>query len=128
FFGAFSVAAGEDAGIGVNKEYWRSVEKHWTETQLASGAWGYTLSTNDARLNMTAAGVAALLFTHDRMDAGDWGRRPIASREPYAKPLSGGLDYLDHGGLDVMGKPLFYIGYCAFINQQAASASGFKQF
>jgi len=58
-------------GVAVPQEYWQTVDQAWRGAQYQNGGWPYSVSmrrfglNEEARMSMTAAGVATLFITQD---------------------------------------------------------------
>jgi hypothetical protein len=126
-YGLLGVWAGAEVGVEVPVRYWREVEKHWTQTQLSGGEWGYNARDRSGYLAMTCGGVASLFVTHD------WLAAPAlkdTGRDPLTPALAAGLKWLerDDNCVDTPNSKTHYVGYDLFGIERVALASGFKYF
>lgn len=130
-YGLLGVWAGAEAGVGVEvpQGYWRMVEKHWTDTQLVDGQWGYSRGPMRAGYAMTCAGVASLFVTHDHLEAMQSGRE--LGKSPYGPALTKGLAWLEKDDNSVTldaGGVMWMTGYNLYGLERVGLASGFKHF
>jgi hypothetical protein len=126
-YGLLGVWAGAEVGIEVPTRYWKEVEKHWTETQLSGGEWGYNARDRAGYLSMTCGGVASLFVTHDWIVAPTF---KDTGREPLTPALAAGLAWLERGDncINTPNSKTHYVGYDLFGLERVALASGFKYF
>lgn len=126
-YGLLGVWAGAEVGVEVPVRYWKEVEKHWTQTQLSGGEWGYIARDRAGSFAMTCGGVASLFVTHDWLVAPTF---KDTGREPLTKPLAQGLAWLERGdnAVNTPNPKTHYIGYDLFGLERVALASGFKYF
>jgi hypothetical protein len=126
-YGFLGMWACSDAGLEVPDKYWMQIDNHWRGCQLPSGAWPYVLIDKKSYPNllgvptsMTAAGIANLIITSDKLDATvrDW---PMRDRS-----VADGIAQLekDMTGIKArMGTDL-YLDYSI---ERAALATGMKR-
>jgi hypothetical protein len=126
-YGLLGVWAGAEVGVEVPVRYWRDVEKHWTDTQLSGGEWGYLPRDRQGYLSMTCGGLASLFVTHDYLVAPTF---KDTGREPLTVPLATGLKWLERGdnAINTPNPKTHYVGYDLFGLERVALASGFKYF
>ena len=126
-YGLLGVWAGAEVGVEVPVRYWRDVEKHWTQTQLSGGEWGYIARDRQGYFAMTCGGVASLFVTHDYLVAPTFRE---TGREPLTPALAAGLKWLERGdnAVNTPNPKTHYVGYDLFGLERVALASGFKYF
>lgn len=66
-FGVLGAWMGSDAGISVPSDYWELVRDHWLDTQRTDGGWSYNRDDGMSTGSMSAAGLASLFVTLDRL-------------------------------------------------------------
>jgi hypothetical protein len=69
-FAVLALAEAERAGTRMPIEVWRKIDRYFRATQLPGGGWGYVYHDPDAAEaygSMTAAAVASLYLTHERL-------------------------------------------------------------
>ncbi|HSV12784.1 MAG TPA: DUF4159 domain-containing protein, partial [Tepidisphaeraceae bacterium] len=131
-YGVLGVWAGAETGVEVPTKYWKAVQQHWQSCELKTGEWFYAWinppQTPTPTLQMTCAGIASLLITHDYLDAPALGNR--VGRPPYSPNLSTGLSWLESGDnvINVITENMFYVGYNLYGIERCALASGYKYF
>lgn len=126
-YGLLGVWAGAEVGVEVPVRYWKDVEKHWTETQLSGGEWGYTVRDRAGSFAMTCGGLASLFVTHD------WLAAPAlkdTGRDPLTPAMAAGLGWLERGNnaITTPNPKTHYVGYDLFGLERVGLASGFKYF
>ena len=116
--GAWSAA---EAGIEIPTEYWFMIANHWARKQLPNGQWTYSEDNKrGGTVNMTAAGLASMLVTHEYIEPAIMGG--AVGRDPYNEPIRKGLGWFEEGnnGITVNG------GYGMYGVERVGLASGFK--
>jgi len=127
-YGLLGVWAGAEVGMEVPDQYWRDVEQHWLNCELADGQWAYKKHDAQGYFAMTCAGVASLLVTHDYLDL------PMLpsqlGRPPYSPGLAAGIAWLDRAdnSVSIPGPGTHYLGYDLFGLERVGLASGYKFF
>ena len=75
-YGVLGLWGAADAGMEINVDVWRMMDKAWRDGQNTNGGWAYkkpddpTQEDRDPRFTMTAAGVATLYLTDDYIAPG----------------------------------------------------------
>jgi hypothetical protein len=125
-YGLLGVWAGAEAGVEVPTKYWKAVQQHWLSCELKTGEWFYSPSPGKQTptLQMTCAGIASLLITHDYLDAPALGTR--LARTPYSPGLSAGLRWLedDDNVINIMTEDMWYVGYNLYGIERCARPAG----
>jgi hypothetical protein len=123
-YGLLGVWSAAEADVEIPSMYWYLVANHWTKKQFGSGFWQYgedkELSANP--INMTAAGLASVLVTHEYIEP--VGTQAAVGREPYNTAIKRGLGWFDakDNAVKVSG------GYGTYGVERVGLASGFKFF
>ncbi|MGA3065655.1 MAG: DUF4159 domain-containing protein [Tepidisphaeraceae bacterium] len=126
-YGLLGVWSAAEIGMSVPTHFWRDVQQHWTDCQLADGQWPYTGDKPSPRRSMTLAGIASLFVTQDYLDAEDWGDR--VGRPPFSPALSKALDWLETADNSVITHDNEEDwAYTLYGLERAGLASGFKYF
>lgn len=125
-YGQLGVWAGEEAGVPVPSDFWRTARDHWEQTQGRDGSWAYRdASIDPGTLSMTAAGMASLFVAHDRLDAPDLPENIGTEQASCPPALQNALDWCQQGGhvlrLDGQSR-----GYTLYGLERIGLASGFK--
>ena len=126
-YGLLGVWSAAETGMSVPIHFWRDVQQHWIDCQLADGQWPYTGDKPTPRRSMTLAGIASLFVTQDYLDAEDWGDR--VGRPPFSPALAKALDWLESGDNSVItheGEEDW--AYTLYGLERVGLASGFKYF
>jgi hypothetical protein len=122
--GAWSAA---EAEVEIPTLYWFLIAKHWSETQLRNGQWEYEPGRG-ATVNMTAAGLASLLVSHEYIEPALM--QGAVGREPYNAPIKKALAWFEQGNnaISVGIDDSFSGGYGTYGIERVGLASGFKFF
>ncbi|QOV92157.1 DUF4159 domain-containing protein [Humisphaera borealis] len=128
-YGLLGVWSGIEADprIEVPMAFWKAVDRHWTNTQIPDGQWGYVESgSGTGRLTMTCAGLASLFVAHEYLEP------PTTSgtvgREPFSPALRKGLEWFERGDNSVKVRNGNWWGYSLYGIERVGLASGFKHF
>ena len=126
-FGALALWEAARRGATIEERYWRRLEQRFLEMQLGDGGWNYQ-GREPARGSMTAAGLATLFITQDRLHAAE-AKTLDRTPGPEVAAIGRALDWMDanfsateNPGLDV------YYFYYMFSVERAGLASGHKHF
>jgi hypothetical protein len=123
-YGLLGVWSAADAEIEVPTLYWYLVANHWMSKQQGNGTWiyGEGRELNPNPINMTCAGLASMLVTHEYIEPVTL--KGAVAREPYNTPIKKGLNWFETGnnGVNVNG------GYGTYGVERVGLASGFKFF
>jgi hypothetical protein len=115
-------------GAMVPLGYWQVVDKAWRDAQLPSGAWPYTTrgegEQTNARLSMTAAGVATLYITQDYLQ-----REAGLQCQGYFSDsaIDAGMDFISEHFDDLTGSPVADC-YTLYGMERIGAASGRRYF
>ena len=127
-FALLGLAEAHRAGAHVPDEAWRRADRHFRNTQLPGGGWGYVYHDPDpeeAYGSMTAAGVASLRLCADRLAASD-----SADADGRLKRIDQALAWLDaHYTLDEnpnRGRAWYY--FWLYSLERAGVTSGRRAF
>ncbi len=124
-FGLLGVWSACEAGQEAPLSYWAAVERHWLETQLENGEWGYAPRDPIGSLQMTAAGVASLFVTHDYLHVPKDNKMVVwPDLSPQLKKGLAWLEEDDH----VVDLPADNVAYTMYAIERAGLASGYKYF
>lgn len=130
-YGVLGMWAVDDGGLEVRNDYWQVCDTYWRRAQLQDGSWMYSQAyLNIPGINrqllqgtstMTAAGVASLYVTTEKLDRGVR-QQPVADRA-----LASGMEWMardfEHMRMQV-GANLYY----AYGVERIGRASGMKYF
>ena len=122
-YGLMGVWSAADADLPVPQSYWRAVQRHWAQTQMANGAWPY--NSGDGSGAMAMAGVTSLFVAHDWIQQDD--QKQLLGHDPFPTALQNGLNRIEEGnnGVSYEGN---YPSYGMYSIARAGLASGFKEF
>ncbi len=125
-YGALGVWAASETGLEVPHAFWAAVQRHWLQSQLPDGQWGYGPGDTSPRLSMTVAGITTLFVTQDQLNSSNTG----LEHPPFIPALDHGLQWLEtaDNSVDLSGVPGQYQTYNLYGLERAALASGFKYF
>jgi hypothetical protein len=122
----------ERAGFEIPRRYWSITQAAWQHHENSDGSWSYVFNgTGEAgkeTASMTAAGVATLLITDDRLNlSGD------CRGTPPSAGVVNGLRWLSQNFDSVFSLPREYLGlpferYTLFGISRIGAASGLKYF
>lgn len=114
--------------INVPKSYWRIIEQHWVDEQLADGGWNYNAqkSRKLSYGSMTAAGLATMFITFDALHGEDYVR---TGKQKEYLPIARGLRWLgENFSVERNPKHAQWKYYWLYSLERVGLASGYKYF
>ena len=128
FYALLGAWAAYEGGVEISTEHWNKADGHWRRNILQTGEWDYNGQQNRGSHAMNAHGTAALLMTHDQLEAPNL--LPQAGREGYSPELTAALAWLEKedNAVRLEYGPMHYRGYNLYSLARVGEASGFKWF
>ncbi len=98
-FALLGLHEASQAGVKVPRETWSRAERSWVQAQNGDGGWGYMPALRASTGSMSAAGVASLFITGNRLDQSSEdgfheGRALRCGTYKEFRPIVRGLDWL----------------------------------
>jgi hypothetical protein len=123
-YGALGLWAAAEAGYRVPNVFWSDVERHWTENQTHTGAWGYNPGAQNGNLALTAGGITSLFVARDQMLAN---ASELTPHQGAPRAIERGIEWLDEADNSIRLDG-GHLGYSLYGLERAGLASGYKFF
>ncbi|MHC4415486.1 MAG: hypothetical protein ACYS0G_09400 [Planctomycetota bacterium] len=127
-YGALAWWEAAKRGVPVDRRYWRLLEEHFLDMQLADGGWNYK-GDGPATGSMTAAGLATLFITQDFLHAQEFVTVDRARAPRYQQAIDRGLEWMrrNFSPTENPGRDEYFFYYLYGV-ERVGLASGYKYF